>query len=69
MDIFIFRTTINTESDREAVASELNTVPGVSRWTVDLEDCDKVLRVVGGEPAAIENAVKKHGYVCEELPD
>ena len=69
MDIFIFRTTINTDSDIQAIASEIEKLPGVSRWTVDLDDCDKVLRVVGGEMAAIREVVEKQGYMCEELPD
>lgn len=71
MDIFIFRTSIHTLDDRANVAQVFAGLPGISRWTVDLEDCDRVLRVVctGVAPSRIEHGVRSLGYECEELPD
>ncbi len=71
MDIFIFRTTIHTANDRLRVAQVFDNLPGVNKWTVDLDDCDRVLRVVCTNlaPSRIERGVQALGYECEELPD
>ncbi len=71
MDIFIFRTSIHTADDQLRVSQVFDNLLGVSKWTVDLDDCDRVLRVVctGLAPSHIEHGIRALGYECEELPD
>lgn len=44
-DLFIFRTNITQDPDFSRVKNGLEKVPGVHFCTIDLQDCDKVLRV------------------------
>lgn len=44
--------------------------PKVLNWTVDLEDCDSVLRIEANEGASIhdiEAGIRKRGFECTEL--
>lgn len=65
--ISIFKTNISTREESEKIISGLIDLFAV-KSTVDVEDCDKVLRVVGEvDPTAIENYVKLQGYLCTDL--
>lgn len=39
-------TVINTPIDLQHISQTINNFPGISEWSVDLEDSDKILRVV-----------------------
>lgn len=67
--ILIFKTSINTNEDKKCIAELINEVTGASSWTVDLEDCDKVLRVCAGSDISkkIINTLSKKGYLCEVM--
>ncbi len=71
MEVFVFRTDINTDENIKDIAGQLNSMRGVHKWSVDLDDHEKILRVVSGGATADEvaGAVKKKNYFCEELPD
>jgi len=43
--ILIFRTSISKEQDMERVGFLLAQYPQISKWNVDLEDWEKVLRI------------------------
>lgn len=69
MEIFVFKTDINTKLDCRKLAPVFDNLPGLTEWSVDTGDCDKVLRVVGIlTPGAIIDLVRQHGFFCEELP-
>jgi hypothetical protein len=51
MDIFIFKTNIDCECKLEKAKQCLAATKGISQWSVDTEDCDKVLRVVSNQLA------------------
>ncbi|MBI1227132.1 MAG: hypothetical protein GC192_18010 [Bacteroidetes bacterium] len=46
-EVLVFKTNIHTSPEARALCTALSSVPGVQRCSVDLEDCDKVLRVCG----------------------
>jgi hypothetical protein len=69
MDILVFKTNILREDDVQKVTFTMNEDVRIKRWTVDREDCDKVLRVEADEilPDEIIELIKNAGYACEEL--
>ena len=71
MNTLIFRTNINTQNDFALVRSELEKRFSIKESTIDLEDRDKVLRVITKhvQPQTIANEVKRLDYFCEELED
>lgn len=67
--IGIFRTNINTQQDKNMVIGEIQAHFSVMACSVDIEDCDRVLRVVSpqlGEDAIIA-FVKRMGFYCDLL--
>jgi hypothetical protein len=71
MDIHVFKTNIAYKKDVADIRPHLEAIPEVNKWTVDLHDKDKVLRIVSHNlaPAYIQQVVKHAGYLCEELQD
>lgn len=71
MNILVFKTNISYKKNVEHIKPHLEAMPEVNRWTVDLHDRDKVLRIESKSltPATIQHVVKQAGYACEELPD
>ncbi|MGV3765731.1 MAG: hypothetical protein ACO1NW_06365 [Chitinophagaceae bacterium] len=72
MEILVFKTDIHNDTEVEAISPILETLPMVSRWNVDLQDVDKILRIESKETACarnIESVLQKAGFYCEELPD
>ena len=49
----------------------LQQLAGIIQWNVDLQDVDKVLRVVGNNIPAdlIKKSLEQAGHSCEELQD
>lgn len=68
--IAVFKTNVGYKIDYELVLQELNKKYLGRKITVDLEDCDKILRVEGDVfiPNDIQMIVINMGYQCEELP-
>lgn len=69
MEMLILKTNINSKIDFKNVRSTLNNSYKINECTVDLEDRDKVLRVVGDKlnMEDIISRVKGLGYYCEDL--
>ncbi len=69
-EVLIFRTGLQPGDDLALLGSILN-IGNVIRWTIDLEDCDSVLRleVVGMGYKQVEEILNRQGIFCEELPD
>ncbi len=69
MEILVFKTDVRSRKKVNALATHLATIKGIIKWNVDLQDVDKVLRIVCTSipPALIESNLQKAGYYCEEL--
>lgn len=69
MNILIFATSVGSKEEVSRVQPLLSSVEGIRKWTFDLEDCDKILRVVSKNIPArfIEELLQKAGFVCDEL--
>jgi hypothetical protein len=67
--IGIFKTNIATQEDRQTMLQAIHHQFEVGNCHIDLEDCDKVLRIT--EMKAAENEmidfVKQQGFYCEIL--
>ncbi|HWJ26064.1 MAG TPA: hypothetical protein VNS32_05950 [Flavisolibacter sp.] len=70
-DILIFKTNIEKDDQLLALDHILSAIKNISRWTVDRQDIDKVLRIVAHEvePAQVIELLRQYGFYCEELPD
>lgn len=67
--ILIFRTNIHTPSDKLRVGEFFTAHRQVQEWNVDMEDVDRVLRIVSHDlrAADIIRHVNTIGYECQEL--
>jgi hypothetical protein len=74
MNILVFRTNINTDERVHRAACQLCKLRGrsaytVCRWSIDLEDCDCVLRIEAESLTAIDviRLLNKVGLQCDVL--
>jgi hypothetical protein len=69
--VLVFKTNICSDNDLKILAKLFGQGSKVSRWNVDVEDIDKVLRIEGEsiDPTHIINVICSAGFECEELPD
>lgn len=69
MEILIFKTNVSSKKKVSKVASLLTSVPTIMQWNVDLEDCDKILRVVAVDlnPIHVESLLQTAGFNCAVL--
>jgi cell fate (sporulation/competence/biofilm development) regulator YmcA (YheA/YmcA/DUF963 family) len=67
--VLVFRTNIGTEIEKQKVKQLLESHPLVEESSVDMEDVDRVLRVVSKHlhPEEIINLIKNGGFECHEL--
>lgn len=67
--ISIFKTNIGSKEELRMIAPFLNALISDIRWTVDMEDCDKILRVESGVDGAdqIGLLLISHGFLCINL--
>jgi len=68
-NIFVFRTNINTLNDKLLIKDVLSEHDEIKEWSVDLQDCDKVLRIVSPTITAsrVIALINQTGYDCHEL--
>jgi hypothetical protein len=69
MQILVFKTNLTDGKHVDAIGSSLNTHPAISKWNVDREDCDNILRIEANDIAGkeVETILGNAGYYCEEL--
>lgn len=70
MHILVFLTNLNDRQQVQKLKPVLESMPGLVRWSVDLEDCDRVLRVVmmhSIQPVAVLEKIRAYGVECEEM--
>jgi hypothetical protein len=71
MEILVFKTDVRSRKRVTSLAPHLENMKGITKWNVDLQDVDKVLRVecASISPDTIEKIVRQAGYYCKELTD
>jgi len=72
MNLLIFRTDIETNTDVKAVQPFFNDIPDIRKWSVDTEDIDNVLRIEASndlEALDVVRILRSADIYCEELPD
>lgn len=69
MNVLVFKTNIGCVNCRQTVGQTLGTFGNTIRWTIDLDDCDRVLRVETTTVSAevIIESLGRAGFSCEEL--
>lgn len=67
--IGIFKTNVATSEASRALILAISSSFPVGNCNVDLEDCDKVLRIadLGVEEQVIIAFVRKQGFICDVL--
>lgn len=68
--ILIYKTSVRNNKEKSKVADKLNYLVGEKNWTIDLDDEDKVLRVVCNRELGkdIEQVFATYRYRCESMP-
>jgi len=71
MDTLIFKTNIDSDNDFRRVKTALSEKNQIEECTIDLNDADKVLRVLSDSLTIneVETAVSDMGFYCKELED
>lgn len=71
MNTLIFKTNIKSDKDFSAVKRTLCEKKKIKDCTIDLDDADKVLRILTDSytVAELENEIHNLGFYCKELDD
>ena len=69
MEILVFKTNVTSRKKVSKVSPLLTSVPTIQQWNFDLDDCDKVLRIVATElnPGSVESLLQTAGFDCEVM--
>ena len=69
MEILIFTTSVEKPEQVTEVKPLLTSVPAITGWNFDLEDCDNILRIEADDisPRYIESLLQTAGFECREL--
>jgi hypothetical protein len=69
MEVLVFKTNLIDTKRISDIESSLDIHPNISRWNVDLHDCDNILRIEASNLSGkeVENILLSAGYYCEEL--
>ena len=69
MEVLILKTNIRYKKQVKAVAPLLDGQNSISRWNIDLNDIDKVLRIESNnmELTKVVQLIQEAGFHCEEL--
>lgn len=72
MNLLILKSNIRSKKGVANVSNVLDDHPHIDQWTVDLDDCDHVLRIKGSpqlNEEAIRQLIEPLGFYCEDLPE
>lgn len=69
MDILVFSTNVTRADEVSRLSPLLTAVPAIVDWNFDLEDCDRVLRIVSNNipPGFVELLIQNAGFRCVEM--
>ena len=67
--IYVFKTSVRNKKHIRRLSPFLNNLLQQSKWNLDLEDCDKILRIDSEENIVgeITDLLNTHKFYCEEL--
>ena len=67
--ILVFKTNLTNKKKVEGAKRAIEKIPGIIQWNVDIQDCDKILRIETLDLSAktIEKHLLLSGFLCEEL--
>lgn len=67
--VMVFRTNLQTLDQKNLLLQNISGLQEVEDASLDLEDCDRVLRIVSQrlKMDTIIEIVNQHGFACEEL--
>jgi hypothetical protein len=70
-EILVFKTNIDSETGLQKLAVLLDAILEIEKWSIDLSDCDRILRVKTNviSPLSIVRLTQQAGFSCEELHD
>lgn len=70
LECIVFRTNLEDKNAVDSISEALEAIDGITEWSVDLEDWEKVLRVVGTGICAehILNALRAECVDIQEIP-
>ena len=70
MKLVILRTDIKTKKKVKLMKPVFNNHPIISRWSIDTEDIDNVLRIEAEDSLHVDDVKKlvvENGFYCEDL--
>lgn len=69
-ECLVFSTSLQTPEDVRRISGLMNHLPGITDWSVDLEDWEKVLRIEGVnlDATIIRKALMQKGIMIAEMP-
>lgn len=67
--VYVFKTSIQYKKQIKAISKDLNEISAIKKWNFDLEDCDKILRIVADTDISdtICETLDALNYSCIEL--
>ena len=72
MKYLVVKTAVQTGFEFSRISDYLNHHPAIDSWNIDLEDVDRVLRVLPSYSLTeneLVGMIRQEGYHCETLPD
>jgi len=69
MHLIIFKTSVDTPIQAGRLKPLLNAMPPITECSFDLEDCDRILRIVTKDlqPQVICQLLETQGFNCEPM--
>ena len=69
MEVLVFKTNVTSKKKVSKVSTLLTSFPTIQQWNFDLDDCDKVLRIVATnlKPDFVESLLNAAGFKCQVL--
>lgn len=67
--IYVFKTSVKTKLQAKGLKPHLDRMLPKAKWNLDLQDCDKVLRIDSDENIVLKiiDLLAVHNFYCEEL--
>ncbi len=67
--IYVFKTSVKTEDQVKKLKPHINNILPKEKWSFDLEDCDKILRIDSEKNTVLKivDLLNIHRFNCEEL--
>lgn len=69
VQILVFITNLTHPDSVNDVRPLVQSLPGIQKWSVDMQDCDHVLRIEATalSPGMVESTLQSAGYYCREM--